>query len=55
MTDVPMIRMWRGRNLDDLSREELIEVIDYLAKAWEVSREALSATNEIHRASRRAA
>jgi hypothetical protein len=32
MTDeIPKVHFWRGRPITELSRDELIEVIDYLA------------------------
>lgn len=33
-TDIPMTYVWKGKNVNELSRDELLEVIDYLARRY---------------------
>lgn len=31
--EVPMVHMWEGRNIEELSREELLDVVRYLGSS----------------------
>lgn len=34
MRDVPRVTTWKGRDINELSREELIEAVEWCAKAY---------------------
>jgi hypothetical protein len=34
MSDIPMIHMFKGKRVDDMTREELIETINFLAEDY---------------------
>lgn len=55
MSDTPMIATWRGKRVDELSREELIEALNYLARQMESMREMHRRDVEMERLFRRAA
>ncbi len=54
MTDVPMKSMWMGRDIDTLSREELIDVIHYMARELDASRECAMSILRVQEAAKRA-
>ena len=45
-----LIRYWNGKPVEELSRDELLAVIEDLAGSLEAAREAHAATNRILRA-----
>jgi hypothetical protein len=51
---VPIKRYWMGQDLDDLSREKLIEIIDHLHWQVESTSSTLKMTFELHEAARKA-
>lgn len=40
MADIPMKHFWMGRDIEELSREELIEVVKYLGRELDSTRNA---------------
>lgn len=40
MSETPMICMWMGRRVDELSRDELLEVVQQLGRQLEAERES---------------
>jgi len=40
-SEIPMVHMWRGRPITDFTREELLEVIDYIVRDLADARETV--------------
>jgi hypothetical protein len=54
MTDVPMKSYWMGRDIDDLPRETLLEIIGHLGRELESARNAARSIIEINELARKA-
>ena len=46
---IPMLFYWRGKNVEELSRDELIAAVKQLGRAYEDSVKLHRASNEIFR------
>lgn len=51
---IPMVSYWMGRPLTELSRDELLVVIDHLGREIQTARAIATATHEIHELARKA-
>lgn len=40
MTDIPTVSFWMGRPLSELTKEELIEAVEYLGRELKVAHES---------------
>lgn len=54
MTEIPMKSYWMGKDVETLSRKELIEVVQHLGRELDTTRAATRSIIEINELGRRA-